>query len=60
MQAGASHVYAIEMSAIADQANEIVTDNGFDSIITVIKGKVEEVDLPVKQVGNLSLLSIKP
>lgn len=49
-QAGAAHVYGIEFSAIADQAKQIVSDNGFADVVTIIKGKVEEVELPVKQV----------
>ena len=55
LQAGAAHVYGVEMSAIADQAREIVADNGLDNIVTIIKGKVEDVELPVKQVRELSL-----
>ncbi|KAK9792985.1 hypothetical protein WJX73_008363 [Symbiochloris irregularis] len=49
-QAGAAHVYGIEMSAIADQAQEIIADNGFSNAITIIKGKVEEISLPVEKV----------
>ena len=51
-QAGAAHVYGIEMSAIAEQAEQIVADNGFASKVTIIRGKVEEVDLPVKKVRS--------
>ncbi|KAM3321136.1 putative protein arginine N-methyltransferase 1.2 [Capsicum chacoense] len=47
---GAKHVYAIECSSMADMAQEIVKQNGFSNVITVIKGKVEEIDLPVPQV----------
>ncbi|XP_015061771.1 probable protein arginine N-methyltransferase 1.2 [Solanum pennellii] len=47
---GAKHVYAIECSSMADTAQEIVKLNGFSDVITVIKGKVEEIDLPVPQV----------
>lgn len=43
-------MYGIEFSAIADQAKQIVSDNGFADVVTIIKGKVEEVELPVKQV----------
>jgi protein arginine N-methyltransferase 1 len=51
VQAGAAHVYGIECSSIAEQAREIVSDNGFSSKVTIIQGKVEEVELPVQQVG---------
>ena len=45
-RAGAKHVYAIDNAEIALFAREIVKDNGFGDKITVIKGKIEEVDLP--------------
>jgi protein arginine N-methyltransferase 1 len=50
VQAGAKHVYGIERSAIAEQAKQIVADNGYQSKVTIIQGKVEEVDLPVEKV----------
>ncbi len=49
-QAGAKHVYGIERSAIAEQARQIIEDNKYQDRITIIQGKVEEVDLPVPQV----------
>ena len=49
-QAGAKHVYAVECSDIAHTAREIVAANGYADRITVIKGKVEEVQLPVDKV----------
>lgn len=42
-RAGAKHVYGIECSAIADQARQIIADNGFADKITVVKQKVEEI-----------------
>ncbi|CAL5064742.1 unnamed protein product [Urochloa decumbens] len=49
-KAGAKHVYAIECSQMADMAKEIVNTNGYSNVITVIKGKVEEIELPVPKV----------
>lgn len=49
-KAGAAHVYAIECSSIADQAKQIVKDNGFDDVVTIVHGKAEEVTLPVDKV----------
>jgi len=49
-RAGAKHVYAIEFAEIAIFAQEIVRKNGLQDKITVIKGKMEEVELPVPQV----------
>jgi len=49
-KAGAKHVYGIECAGIITQARQIVKDNGFESQITLIEGKVEEIELPVKNV----------
>ena len=49
-RAGAKHVYAIENAEIAHFAREIIQRNGLSDKITVIKGKMEEIELPVKQV----------
>jgi protein arginine N-methyltransferase 1 len=49
-QAGAKHVYGIENASIARNAVEIIKDNKLSSKITVIKGKVEEITLPVDKV----------
>ncbi|XP_038981366.1 probable protein arginine N-methyltransferase 1 isoform X2 [Phoenix dactylifera] len=49
-KAGAKHVYAIECSLMADMAKEIVQANGFSNVITILKGKVEEIELPVTHV----------
>ena len=53
VQAGAKHVYGIECSSIAEQAKQIVSDNGFEGQITIVHGKVEEVELPVDKVSPL-------
>jgi SAM-dependent methyltransferase len=47
-QAGARAVYAVDMSSIAQQAKQIIIDNGFDSVVTVMQGKMEEIELPEK------------
>lgn len=49
-QAGAKHVYGVDCSSIVVQAREIVELNGFSDRITIMKGKVEEIELPVPQV----------
>lgn len=49
-RSGAKHVYAIENAEIAYFAEEIIKQNGLSHKITVIKGKMEEVVLPVPQV----------
>uniref|UniRef100_A0A1B6GLP0 type I protein arginine methyltransferase n=1 Tax=Cuerna arida TaxID=1464854 RepID=A0A1B6GLP0_9HEMI len=45
-KAGAAKVYAIECSNIVEYTRKIVSLNGFDNVITVIKGKAEEIELP--------------
>ena len=49
-KAGAAHVYAIECSSIAEQAAQIVADNGLADKVTIVHGKAEEVTLPVDKV----------
>eukprot|EP00531_Pseudo-nitzschia_arenysensis_P007250 CAMPEP_0116145598 /NCGR_PEP_ID=MMETSP0329-20121206/16687_1 /TAXON_ID=697910 /ORGANISM="Pseudo-nitzschia arenysensis, Strain B593" /LENGTH=448 /DNA_ID=CAMNT_0003641231 /DNA_START=42 /DNA_END=1388 /DNA_ORIENTATION=- len=50
-QVGAKHVYAVDCSSIAIQARQIVEKNGFGpDKITVIQGKIEEIELPVAEV----------
>jgi hypothetical protein len=36
----------VDYSAIIEQAKEIVKTNGLDHIVTLIRGKVEEIELP--------------
>jgi protein arginine N-methyltransferase 1 len=45
-KAGAKQVYAVEFAEIALFATEIVKQNKLDDKITVIKGKLEEIELP--------------
>ncbi|RYP92356.1 hypothetical protein DL770_001558 [Monosporascus sp. CRB-9-2] len=45
-RAGASRVYAVDASAIASKARENVYQNGLSDVITVVRGKIEEVELP--------------
>ncbi|CAM9585418.1 unnamed protein product [Ectocarpus sp. 4 AP-2014] len=47
-QAGARRVYAVEASDVAEAAQQLVDANHMSSIIKVIKGKVEEIELPEK------------
>lgn len=49
-RAGAKHVYAVENAEIAFFAREIIKQNGLESKITVLKGKMEDLVLPVPEV----------
>lgn len=49
-KAGAKQVIGIEMAEIAISSREIIKANNFDNVIKILKGKVEEVVLPVDKV----------
>ncbi|RQM14146.1 hypothetical protein DD237_004820 [Peronospora effusa] len=49
-QAGAAKVIGIDRSEMGDVAREIVAVNGFSDVITILRGKVEDMDLPVDKV----------
>lgn len=49
-KAGAERVIAVDNSAIIDKARENIFNNGFADKITCLRGKVEEVTLPVDKV----------
>ncbi|KAJ3612453.1 hypothetical protein NHX12_020728 [Muraenolepis orangiensis] len=48
--AGAKHVYGIECSSISEYSEKIIKSNYLHNVITIFKGKVEEVELPVEKV----------
>ncbi len=50
VQAGASHVYAVDCSSIIHRASMIVRDNGMSDRITLVQGKMEDIVLPVPHV----------
>ncbi|CCD22751.1 uncharacterized protein NDAI_0A05960 [Naumovozyma dairenensis CBS 421] len=47
---GAKHVIGVDMSDVIDNAREIVNLNGFGNKITLLKGKLEDVELPYDKV----------
>lgn len=49
-KAGAAKVIGVDMSSIAEHATKIVSDNGLADTVTIIRGKVEEIKLPVDKV----------
>lgn len=54
LQAGAKHVYAVDASpGAAEMARKVVAANGLSSKITVITGRAELVELPVRKVDVL-------
>ena len=49
-KAGAKKVIGVDNSNIAHLARKVVVDNNLQDTILILKGKVEEVELPVKEV----------
>ncbi|RKU40398.1 type I protein arginine N-methyltransferase Rmt1 [Coniochaeta pulveracea] len=50
VKAGAKHVIGVDMSTIIFKAREIVKVNGMSDKITLIQGKMEEIELPFPKV----------
>ena len=55
-KAGAKKVIGVDMSNIIDQARVIVKANGLDNIISLVKGKLEEVDLGLGPDGKVDII----
>ena len=45
-KAGAAKVIAVDCSNIVEYARQVVIDNNLQDIVSVVKGKIEEVDMP--------------
>lgn len=45
-EAGAAKVYAVEASNMAEHAQRLIETNKRGNVITVIAGKIEEIELP--------------
>lgn len=55
-KAGAKKVYGIDASDIVYHAQQIVKDNHLDNIVTILKGKVEEVEIPGVGKGDVDII----
>ena len=49
-QAGAKKVIGVDCSGIAEYAKQVVRTNGFGDKVEIIRGKIEEIELPVDKV----------
>lgn len=49
-RAGAKQVIGVDNADIVHYAREIVKANGFEDVVTILQGKMEEVVLPVEKV----------
>ena len=47
VRAGAKHVIGVDMSSIIQKAKRIVAANGMTNKITLLQGKMEEVEMPL-------------
>ena len=45
-RAGATRVIGVEMSNMAELARQVVVENGLERVITIVQGKLEDVELP--------------
>mmetsp|Transcript_27781 Transcript_27781/g.64836 ORF Transcript_27781/g.64836 Transcript_27781/m.64836 type:complete len:401 (-) Transcript_27781:195-1397(-) len=45
-QAGAKRVYAVEASGIGDYTAQLVSAHGFEQVVTVLRGRMEDQQLP--------------
>ena len=52
VRAGAKHVIGVDMSSIIQKARLIVAANGMSNKITLLQGKMEEVELPQDMLNN--------
>lgn len=48
-RAGAKKVIGVDMSSIITRSRRVVEKNGYSNIITLIRGKIEEVVLPLEE-----------
>jgi len=55
-RAGAKKVFGVDYSDIVFKAQQIVKDNHLDDVVTLIKGKMEEVELPGVEKGGVDII----
>jgi len=54
-KAGAKRVFCVEYTSIVHITKQLVAANGFSDIISVVQGKMEDVDLPVEK-GSVDII----
>ena len=47
-QSGAKKVFGVDNSDVAHQAMDIIRENKLENVITIMKGKAEDIDMPCK------------
>ncbi len=51
-KAGAKKVIGVDLSSIIERSKRIINKNGYSDIITLVKGRLEEVTLPLNEDKN--------
>ena len=54
-KAGAKKVIGVDMSSIIERSKKVVKKNGYEDVITLVRGKLEEVTLPV-ELGEVDII----
>jgi ribosomal protein L11 methylase PrmA len=57
-RAGAKQVIGVDMSDVVYQAMDIVKENDLQGVVTILRGRMEDVNLPVQKVGNATCKQI--
>lgn len=57
-KAGAAKVIGVECSNIVEYAKQIVADNHLDHIVTIIKGKVRNINIIIKTFINIKYICL--
>jgi histone-arginine methyltransferase CARM1 len=59
-QAGAKKVYAVEASKSAENARKLIKANGFDSVITVLEARIEDLTTQHIPEGKVDVIVSEP
>lgn len=54
-KAGAKKVIGVDMSSIIERSKKVVKKNGYEDVITLVRGKLEDVTLPVEN-GEVDII----
>lgn len=49
-KAGAKKVIGVDCSSIIERSKKVIEKNGYSDVITLVKGRLEEIELPIEKV----------
>jgi protein arginine N-methyltransferase 1 len=55
-KAGAKKVIGVDMSSIIERSKKVISNNGYNDIITLVRGKLEEVKLPLDEGEKVDII----